>query len=569
MAAPARLGHNFYGDQIIIVEPKPFNRRPFTQIAVAFGKQRSADLRRADRPFAGLSAGTETIAVRNEKPFITLWMAVLRTELAGGWCTLFDLEPAREGEVRPTLGDVRDTWKSTERPTKILKWASISVLSAIAVLMPGPRAQAEDLVMPYACSVESGQIQLMPSPPTSYRVVGKHEEAAFAACPNPVQGANCPSMTIHRFDMICGGVKVPWAQVAASARTLGVELPPDMPKGFALVGALNARFLFPALARFSPFRSSVEREALSVDSVADSTQVPVLVSSERPAPTPAPELQNVIAADMGNEEPNAALRFMGVAGALLIMVFAVGFLAAWRNTAHVWAEKAEKASTALPQRMKGWWENVRRQSFSTWSNLFGRRVKSNTGVSNRDRTALMNALAMVIARLAEAELEVGSLPNTFVVREVLQAELNQLRGRLDEIERRLDVQPKQKSAAMMRAIQRELDRILRIAQGAAHDTTAAGREPWMQSGAGQDGSSAPMRARNAQRMPQSVQEAYHLLGINEGAAPGVAKKLVDALRMSWHPDFARDDADRHVREVRIKQINVAWDLIKNRQDAAA
>ncbi|MGL4397924.1 MAG: DnaJ domain-containing protein, partial [Hyphomicrobium sp.] len=62
---------------------------------------------------------------------------------------------------------------------------------------------------------------------------------------------------------------------------------------------------------------------------------------------------------------------------------------------------------------------------------------------------------------------------------------------------------------------------------------------------------------------------YRVLGVNPAAAPAVAKKLVDALRMSWHPDLARDEADRVQREKRIKQINAAWDLIKDQHQAAA
>ena len=69
-------------------------------------------------------------------------------------------------------------------------------------------------------------------------------------------------------------------------------------------------------------------------------------------------------------------------------------------------------------------------------------------------------------------------------------------------------------------------------------------------------------------MPQSVTEAYRVLGINADAEPAVTKKLVDALRMSWHPDYARDEADRQKREDRIKQINAAWDLIKDQRKAA-
>jgi hypothetical protein len=48
----------------------------------------------------------------------------------------------------------------------------------------------------------------------------------------------------------------------------------------------------------------------------------------------------------------------------------------------------------------------------------------------------------------------------------------------------------------------------------------------------------------------------------------VLKKIVDALRMSWHPDHARDAADRVLREDRIRQINIAWDLINTKREAA-
>ena len=69
-------------------------------------------------------------------------------------------------------------------------------------------------------------------------------------------------------------------------------------------------------------------------------------------------------------------------------------------------------------------------------------------------------------------------------------------------------------------------------------------------------------------MPQSIGEAYRILGINPDAAPQIAKKLVDALRMSWHPDHARDEPDRLRREERMKQINAAWDMIKSQRVAA-
>jgi hypothetical protein len=69
-------------------------------------------------------------------------------------------------------------------------------------------------------------------------------------------------------------------------------------------------------------------------------------------------------------------------------------------------------------------------------------------------------------------------------------------------------------------------------------------------------------ARNAAAPPKSPAEAYELLGVNPDASRTVVKKVVDGLRQSWHPDHAKDEPDRQRREERIKQINIAWDLIE-------
>ncbi len=66
------------------------------------------------------------------------------------------------------------------------------------------------------------------------------------------------------------------------------------------------------------------------------------------------------------------------------------------------------------------------------------------------------------------------------------------------------------------------------------------------------------------RMPRTREEAFEVLGI--GIAPSATqtaiKKVVDGLRMSWHPDLAKDETDRALRELRSKQINAAWDLLQ-------
>jgi DnaJ-class molecular chaperone len=65
-----------------------------------------------------------------------------------------------------------------------------------------------------------------------------------------------------------------------------------------------------------------------------------------------------------------------------------------------------------------------------------------------------------------------------------------------------------------------------------------------------------------------MSEAYAVLGVNPDVSEGVLKKIVDALRMSWHPDHARDEEDRLAREDRMRQINIAWDLISGARGVA-
>jgi DnaJ-class molecular chaperone len=66
-------------------------------------------------------------------------------------------------------------------------------------------------------------------------------------------------------------------------------------------------------------------------------------------------------------------------------------------------------------------------------------------------------------------------------------------------------------------------------------------------------------------MPRTREEALEVLGIGiaPSATPTAIKKIVDGLRMSWHPDLARDETDRALREQRSKQINAAWAILQS------
>lgn len=71
-------------------------------------------------------------------------------------------------------------------------------------------------------------------------------------------------------------------------------------------------------------------------------------------------------------------------------------------------------------------------------------------------------------------------------------------------------------------------------------------------------------AAQSDRSLATPEEACAFLGVNPRASEAVVKKVVDALRQNWHPDHAGDAADRQAREMRMKHINAAWDLIRTR-----
>ncbi len=133
---------------------------------------------------------------------------------------------------------------------------------------------------------------------------------------------------------------------------------------------------------------------------------------------------------------------------------------------------------------------------------------------------------------------------------MLESELAQVRQRLANIERSTaqgDVDA-EKAALQYRALVRELERCRRIVDSAV--ASVAGSK------------------KGAASLPRTASEAYEVLGVNAEVSAGVLKKIVDALRMSWHPDHARDAEDRMLREDRIRQINIAWDLISANREAA-
>ncbi|MEQ1719232.1 MAG: molecular chaperone DnaJ [Hyphomicrobium sp.] len=393
--------------------------------------------------------------------------------------------------------------------------------------------------MPYSCSVSMGDVRLTPSPAVRYSIAGRREELAFVGCR---AAANCATVMVHRFMLSCGGENVAWARVAAVAPGLGIALPEGLPAGYAPVGMLQGRFVLPALAKFTAHDGGVSSEPLSSDSVFEPADLGISAAPEASA------WQTVIRAELRPEASSGALKVAGIVATLLALLLAIAMFAAGR-----WPLPAASLSSLRP-RARQLWPDMNLWAKRLADDIFKHLARRGTShAAEGGGEALLNALAIATARLAETELLLATLPRELLLREVLHAEVDQVRTRLGTVAREAGRRPAEKSAAIVRGALRDLDRISRIAHGALED--------------GADESRGEGR-RKTFRMPGTAQEAYQMLGINAEAAPAVAKKLVDALRMSWHPDFASDENDRQVREARMKQINAAWDLIKERRQAA-
>ncbi len=67
------------------------------------------------------------------------------------------------------------------------------------------------------------------------------------------------------------------------------------------------------------------------------------------------------------------------------------------------------------------------------------------------------------------------------------------------------------------------------------------------------------------RPPETLDEAHRVLNVTKDTNKLVVKKLVDALRMSWHPDHVTDAAEKQKRTAKMQQINVAWDFIDGKR----
>lgn len=433
-------------------------------------------------------------------------------------------------------------------------------------------ASGEAVVVPLTCAASQGRLVVTPSVERTHQIIGNRSSHAFTTCA-PGKPPRCRTWMVHKFEVSCDGHRVSWLGMAGAAlerddprvRVIANRFTLRMPPGWSdATSAANANVVVfpagyaPALKLPLRFASAggthetvmtwenpkIDRpvrvasvEPVAVTQVAASLSVPKgeasAVSSWVTTIEPVTKVLGTTHERMGVIAAAVALawgllmvvrrRFSAAtaagmgAGMLLPAIAAPS--AGERNR-----EEATKAETGRTEETAS--------DAETYAAHCARMISN--AVANHE-----------VMRDRLATIEPGSL------RDVLHEDLAKVQTALLSPRLAADIASGSWASVevAVTGAMVDLDRIERII-----DSVAAAKSPSI--------------LQNAEALPATPYEAFQLLGVTPEASPIAVKKIVDGLRLSWHPDHARNETDRSIREARLKQINVAWDLIQGQQKAA-
>lgn len=471
--------------------------------------------------------------------------------------------------------------------------------------------------MPYSCHVSAGRIVVEPAEEQVFAIVGSRQQQPLTFCINDDPG-RCRTWMAQRFQIQCGSRDVAWLDVVAAASSriegpragrmkvdggrLTIDLsPPRTGPAAGTACARGARFYdfrgrdrrerardfdcfaerrdrsAGVLAHFPPGYAPIgplsARVIFSTDPVAASATIPTIATASHAAapaatssnPGAAPVLAPLLA---GVKSKAPASDPTGVGAA------APARLQAWATEVIAGPETAPPSSVASDptDRTPALLVGLVAMVILAVGTLIGRRGRRGAvedvtaDFAPRSSPSPQSASLSLSARLDEARLFEIVKSDAASHATALHAALSSLTGvpalrqsildALAVLERRqtsILAQPATTDDARRQMRQRlervlhDLRRLREIGDSAKVSLAAGG---------------APSRG-----LPRDRESAFYALGVHADVDTKILKKLVDALRQSWHPDQARDDADRQMREDRIKEINVAWELIVGKRAA--
>ncbi len=465
--------------------------------------------------------------------------------------------------------------------------------------------EAEAVRLPVSCSYVANKVMLAPLPGNQlHLIVGDRERNTIRACAPGFHG-KCRNWEVHRFDLLCGGKQVSWRQVAG--QLLNLASAPE--KREALFRThLEPWELRSLLAdpEFAPVDEFGGRILLLADKSIPQQSTDTVPRTEPPKPISFPLLESDASPQQPGENPQpgfpmASTRPRAQAERAEIAASApppgkaddgpadVVTLTRFEGSKrefHSASDAEIAAQAALPDappagamppegNLAGlllsvlaaalllivialvilgimmWWKPAWFRLHRSSSSIV-RVTYENEPVDELEPDTLAEAcremMKQVAAELVNAMSAVNSLKGAPALQTALHMELESIRRSLGFTPQFRGTPGEKKDWKQIRSqlilSLQGTQRIIGIAEAAR---TSFSVHP------------------AALEVITTRLEAYAFLGVNANASEAVLKKAVNALRECWHPDLATDEEDRRLREIRIKQINVAWDLITGKQ----
>jgi hypothetical protein len=501
--------------------------------------------------------------------------------------------------------------------------ATVAALALICWSQAAPLNAIEFVALRFSCNYVGNEVELVPSTPDRLHVVvGDHEQRNLITC-GPGSADKCRSWTVHRFDLLCGERKVAWRMIADQLLNL-TPLPsglgpasaraPSEPwelralraeSGFAPVDELGGH-IFSFADKPTPEPPSSPR-ASDVNTIIASNQAssspkfepnPVLPEGELPkgtdaaqsVPSQAGPPQSAPISQQPNVPP-ATTRPDAVEGTGLVPELprrpVDGVATRLPDAAKFNLPKRELDSVAAA--------NLTNVQIAVRDNPFIAKFATQRWDGEQiGRFLVVLAFTLLLTFMLLTVVHTAFLKRKWVFgsrpapgeqrRSTPEAEachelMKQIASEL--MKATGAVNSLQEVPALQSALYRELNSI-RQSLGVAPqaDGNSAEKKDWqvikLQLSTSLQGTQRITEIAEAARAsfsshPTALQdvttrgEAYAFLGLNATSSEMVLRKTVNALRLCWHPDLATDDEDRRLRETRIKQINMAWDLISRKR----
>lgn len=425
-------------------------------------------------------------------------------------------------------------------------------------------ASGEAVVVPLTCTVSHGRLIVTPSTERTHPIVGNRSSHAFTTCA-PGKPPRCRTWMVHKFEASCDGHRVSWLGMAGAAlerddprvrviaNRFTLRMPPGwsdasptananvvvFPAGYAPALKLPLRFTNSAGTQETvlTWEGPKAERAVRVASVEPAAVAPVAVKSAVPEGELSAVSSWVTTVEPVTKVLGTTQERVGVIAAAVVLAWALLVLVRRRFSAASAGTDGGVPVLAAP---------VSGESTDAEAGQGGDTPSEGETYAAHCARMISNAVANhEVLRDRLGTIESGSL------RDVLHEDLAKVQSALLAPRLAADIASglwTSVEVAVTGAMV-DLDRIERII-----DSVSATRSPSV--------------LHNAETLPATAYEAFQLLGVTPEASPLAVKKIVDGLRLSWHPDHAKNETDRSIREARLKQINVAWDLIQDRQKAA-